>query len=267
MPGKQRQRPDDARRLDRHARNGEQERHDRTRHASLERPAPRGESGQRVIGRHGQIGVSGKRNVHVGERKRRREPRADRRCKRIETAHPQRAVHRDRERDAGEPPRQVHQRIVPATERQARPHLPQRHGGRIVRRGIEPQCAVRSEPRVGATERDHVSERIPDARLRCPLNPRVPWIERRPHDVEQQRREAQHEPGSEQVHQYTFGSRKCRCGAFSGSECERHSRTPACGAPPLPPPNEQCGGDQNGQPDAEQRKRDAAKATPHASRR
>ena len=105
------------------------------------------------------------------------------------------AVHGDGQRHRHHPPRPVHQRVVPAAEREARPHLQQRHGRRVLRAPRRSTTRRRRRTSVrAARERHDAAELVPDARLGRPLDPRVPRIERPPRDFEREQREAQRQP-------------------------------------------------------------------------
>ena len=115
--------------------------------------------------------------MHVGERQRRDEKRADERSRRAHVERAQSAIDGERQRDAYLPPRRIHQHVVPAAERDAAPYLQQRHRRRVLGRRIEIDGAVGGEPLVDTREGRDVAELEPDARLRRPLRPCVPRIE------------------------------------------------------------------------------------------
>ena len=79
------------------------------------------------------------------------------------------------ERDAAREPRHVHERVVPAAERERAPHLQQRHGGGVARGRVgEHLRRVGADPLRERHEGRHVAQLEPHARLGGPLHPRVP---------------------------------------------------------------------------------------------
>ena len=132
--------------------------------------------------------------MRVQNRHRRDEPGHDERPLRRPTAPGEEAVQRGREGQRGDPPRQVDERIVPAPEEQRGPYLHERHGRRIVGRGVDVGGVPRLQPLGERNERHHRLQLEPHARLRAPLRPCVPRIQRAPEDLSQQQRVAQREP-------------------------------------------------------------------------
>ena len=269
--GDERQRPHDAGRLDRHACDRQQQRERGIARATRQRPAPQRESSHRVIGRHRKIGVAGECDVHVGERQRRDEPCADHRAQRRCTRGAQQSVHADPERDGGEPPRQIHQRIVPAPQRKARPDLPQRNGRGVVGRGVEPRGAVGGEPLLGMDERHHPPHAVPDASLGRPLHPRIPRVQRDPEHFEQQQDEAQHHPSGDAEPQDLRGAgwgrprlrgRVGRAGGARQSGRRRRRGARGCGARRAPSaPGDHS--EREGDDEQRQRDRDDGEAQAH----
>ena len=132
--------------------------------------------------------------MNVGKRQRRHEVRDDERRQRrhLECAH--RAIDRERERDRELPPWPIHQRVVPSTERDRRPHLEQRQRRWELRSCVEIR-AGRLQRAIGAArERGDAAELEPYARFRRPLGPGIPREKRLPRHLEPEKHESQRDP-------------------------------------------------------------------------
>ena len=130
-------RPNDARVLDERACHGEEHRDDGIGRVPADGPAPNGERGQRVVRGHRQVGVAGQRDVHVGERQRRDEQRADERASALRSERAQAAVDRERERDRRSATTASSSARRPSGRARQSPHLQQRHRRRIFGRRVE----------------------------------------------------------------------------------------------------------------------------------